>query len=119
MGSRLDIPQLTIERSERDGIRIVALRGELDLRGAGELETALAQLGEPARVCLDLTELGFIDSTGLAAVIRAHQALAAGGGALAVACRDKGSVCRTFETTGLTALLTVAADRASALQALG
>lgn len=115
----MNIPQLTIAHSERDGVHLVALSGELDLRGVGEVETALARPGDGARVCLDLTELGFIDSTGLAAVIRGHQALEATGGAMAVACRGEGSVRRTFETTGLTRLLTVAEDRASAVQALG
>jgi anti-anti-sigma factor len=119
MGSRLNIPDLTIVRSEQDGVHVVVLTGELDLRGVGELEAALAQPGEQARVCLDLTELAFIDSTGLATVIRGQQALAAGGGAMAVACRSEGSVRRTFETTGLTRLLTVTEDRATALQALG
>ncbi len=115
----MNIPQLTIERSERDGIHVVVLTGELDLRGVGDVETALALPGPGARVCLDLMELAFIDSTGLATVIRGHQALAESGGAMTVACPPEGSVRRTFETTGLTRLLTVAEDRASALQALG
>lgn len=119
MGPRLNIPQLTIVRSEHDGIHLVVLSGELDLRGVGELEAALARPGDGAKVCLDITELAFIDSTGLATVIRGHQALAGSGGAMAVACRGEGSVRRTFETTGLTRLLTVTEDRASALQALG
>lgn len=119
MESNPNIPELEIARAERDGVHLVALTGELDVHGAGELENALAQPGETARICLDLTGLVFIDSTGLAAIIRAHQALAAGGGALAVACPAAGSVRRTFETTGLTTLLTVTQDRAAALQALG
>lgn len=119
MKSELNIPELSIVTSEQDGAQVVALTGELDLRGVGELETALAVAGETARVCLDLTELQFIDSTGLATVFRAHQALAGAGGRLVVACRGEGSVRRTFETTGLTTLLTVAEDRAAALQALG
>jgi anti-anti-sigma factor len=114
----MNIPQLTVACSRQDGVHVVALSGELDLRAIGELETALAQSGANERVCLDLTGLEFIDSSGLATVIRAHQAMAAAGGALAVACRDDGSVRRTFETTGLTTLLTVRADRAQALQAL-
>jgi anti-sigma B factor antagonist len=118
MGSELNIPQLTVAMFEQDGAYGIALSGELDLRAIGELERALAGAGEDANVCLDLTGLQFIDSTGLATVIRAHQALVAGGGALAVACRNEGSVRRTFETTGLTTLLTVAEDRAGALQAL-
>ena len=118
MRSELDIPELTITCSRQDGLDVVALSGELDLRAVGELETALSVAGDAARVCLDLTALQFIDSTGLATVIRAHQALAAGGGRLVVACRGEGSVRRTFETTGLMTLLTVADDRAAALQAL-
>lgn len=119
MGSRLNIPQLTIARREQDEIHVVTLSGELDLHGAGELETTLAQPGEDARICLDLTALEFIDSTGLATVIRAHQALASGGGAMAVACSGTGSVRRTLEMTGLTTLLTVSDDLAAAVQALG
>lgn len=119
MGSELNIPQLTVARCQQDGVHVVALSGELDLRAVGELERALAEAGDGARICLDLTRLLFIDSTGLATVIRGHQALAAGGGRLAVACRGEGSVRRTFETTGLTTLLTVAEDRATALQSLG
>lgn len=119
MGSELNFPQLTVSCSEQDGAHVVALSGELDLRAVGELETVLAQAGEAARICLDLTELQFIDSTGLATIIRAHQARTATAGALAVACRNAGAVRRTFETTGLTTLLTVAEDRAAAIQALG
>ena len=118
MGSELNIPQLTMSCCEQDGVQVIALSGELDLRAVGEVETALAAAGDGARVCLDLTELQFIDSTGLATVIRAHQALEAGDGRLAVACSESGSVRRTFETTGLTTLLTVLGDRAAALHAL-
>jgi stage II sporulation protein AA (anti-sigma F factor antagonist) len=118
MRSELNIPQLTVACSEQDGVHVVALSGELDLRAIGELEAALAQVGQDARICLDLAQLQFIDSTGLATVIRAHQGMSAAGGALAVACRGDGSVRRAFETTGLTTLLTVVEDRARALQAL-
>jgi anti-anti-sigma factor len=119
MRSELNIPLLTVVRSEEDGVHVVALTGELDLRAVGELDAALAAAGEQARVCLDLTALQFIDSTGLATVIRAHQALTGQGGALAVACRGEGPVRRTFEMTGLLTLLTVTQDRAEAVQALG
>jgi anti-sigma B factor antagonist len=119
MRPELNIPQLTIERSEQAGVHVIALIGELDMRAVDELDAALAAAGEQARVCLDLTALQFIDSTGLATVIRAHQTLDGHGGALAVACGAEGSVGRTVETTGLTRLLNVAQDRAAALRALG
>ncbi len=119
MRPELNIPELTIASCEQDGMHVVALRGELDLRGAGELETVLAVAGQSGRVCLDLSELQFIDSSGLATVIRAHQALEDAGGRLVVVCSREGSVRRAFETTGLMTLLTVADDRARALQVLG
>ena len=119
MRSELNIPELSIASCERDGVQVVTLRGELDLRGVGELETVLAVAGESGRVCLDLSELKFIDSTGLATVIRAHQALEGAGGRLAVVCRGEGAVRRAFETTGLMTLLTVRNDRGGALQELG
>jgi len=119
MGSELNIPQLTIERSAQDGVHVITLIGELDLHAVGEVEAALADPGGEARVCLDLTALQFIDSTGLASVIRAHQAFGRGGGSLAIACPHEGSVRRTFETTGLMTLLNVTEDRAAAIAALG
>jgi anti-anti-sigma factor len=110
-------PQLAVECSEQDGVHLIELTGELDLSSVGELEAALAAV-HGAQVCLDLTELEFIDSTGLAAIIRAHQAIGAAGGALTVVAAGGSVVRRTLETSGLMALLSVVDDRATALQAL-
>ncbi|HEX8156077.1 MAG TPA: STAS domain-containing protein [Solirubrobacteraceae bacterium] len=114
-----NVPQLRIELSERDGTQIVALFRELDLRAADELQAVLdrACAGENARVCLDLSGLQFIDSTGLAIVIRSHQATVAAGGAFAVVCAA-GTVRRTLEMTGLMTMLNVAETVDEALQAL-
>jgi anti-anti-sigma factor len=114
-----NLPQLGIEISECEGAEIVALSGELDLRAAAELQSALDQssTGEHARVCLDLSALQFIDSTGLAIVIRSHQDTIAAGGKLVVVCAA-GNVRRTFETTGLMTMLDVAETVDEALQRL-
>ncbi len=47
---------------------------ELDLSSISELQSALSEAtaAEQPQVCLDLAELQFIDSTGLATVMRAH-----------------------------------------------
>jgi anti-anti-sigma factor len=114
-----NLPQLGVEISEREGAEIVALSGELDLRAAAELQSALdqASAGGHARVCLDLSALQFIDSTGLAIVIRSHQDTIAAGGKLVVVCAA-GNVRRTFETTGLMTMLDVAETVDEALQRL-
>ncbi len=87
------------------------------MRGAAGGSAHAATASERPRVCLDLAERRFIDSTGLAAVIRAHLAIDEAGGALAVVCGE-GAVRRTVQTTGLLELLTVKGRRDVALGAL-
>ena len=110
-------PQLSVAGSDEDGVHVIALAGELDIYSVDALEAAVgsASADVPARVCLDLTGLRFIDSTGLAAIIRAHQAILEGGGAFVIVTGAVGSVHRTLETTGLLEMLSVVGDRASAL----
>jgi anti-anti-sigma factor len=112
-------PQLELGRTEHGGVQVVELAGELDVNSVDELESALsaASAGERPRVCLDMSRLAFIDSTGLAAVIRAHLAIVEAGGAFAVVAAS-GAVRRTLETTGLMEMLSVADDRGAALQDL-
>jgi anti-sigma B factor antagonist len=108
-------PQLAVATCEEDGVRVIALAGELDLHSVAEFDAALvaASAGPQPRVCLDLTGLRFIDSSGLAAIIRAHVMVAEAAGAFAIAAG--GIVHRTLETTGLLEMLNVVADRATAL----
>lgn len=63
--------------SEVDGVRVVTVRGELDLSTAPELEGPLkdALAGGESSVLIDLTECEFIDSTGIAMIVRAWQQL--------------------------------------------
>jgi anti-sigma B factor antagonist len=119
MGSNLNFPQLEVGRSEQDGVQVVTLSGELDLASVGEMEAALsaATAAERPQVCLDLSDLQFIDSTGLATLIRTHLSVTEAAGALAVVCTP-GAVLRTVQTTGLLEMLTVKGTRAEALKAL-
>jgi anti-sigma B factor antagonist len=119
MGSGLNYPELEVEHFEDRGVQVIALKGELDLASVGEMESALstATADERPRVCLDLAALEFIDSTGLATIIRTHLAIGEAGGAFAVVCSDN-AVRRTVETTGLLEMLTVKDSRDAALLAL-
>jgi anti-anti-sigma factor len=120
MASDRHRPQLQLARLEHGGVQVVELAGELDVDSVDELESALvaAADGPRPRVCLDVSRLAFIDSTGLAAVIRAHLAVVEAGGAFAVVAAP-GAVRRTLETTGLMEMLSVVDDREAALQDLG
>ncbi|HLU73712.1 MAG TPA: STAS domain-containing protein [Nonomuraea sp.] len=73
----LDRTPLQIEIASSDGGTVqLALRGDLDFGTAGELSAV--PLGEGfERVDVDLSEVGFVDSSGLAALVRLHQRAAA------------------------------------------
>ena len=63
------------EDAGSDGERVIRLRGELDIESTPDLERVLLRT-RPAgqRVVLDLTELKFMDSTGLRVLLRARAA---------------------------------------------
>jgi anti-sigma B factor antagonist len=63
-----------VVRTEREGeTQVISLRGELDLANAGTAEAALENsLAESAaRIVIDMRELEFIDSTGIALLVAA------------------------------------------------
>ena len=62
-----------ISTSELGGRSVVAIRGELDLATAPDLEKAINErLDAGDAVIVDLRELQFMDSTGLRVLVQAH-----------------------------------------------
>jgi anti-anti-sigma factor len=81
----------------------ILLRGELDIESADRLQQTLARMftaGRVERLTLDLSELAFIDSTGLAAVVYASKLCERCGCELAV-IRGPDTVQQVFALTGL------------------
>ena len=81
---------------------VISIRGELDLAAAPRLKASLATLGSaPHRrgIVLDLAELSYLDSTGLAVLIAFRRRLDAGQ-RLAIA-NPSGQVTRLLTLTGL------------------
>ncbi|HVG99542.1 MAG TPA: STAS domain-containing protein [Miltoncostaeaceae bacterium] len=79
---------------------VIVAEGELDLVGAPALAAALPNSGE-APVILDLAGVGFMDSSGLRALLEARQACADGGRPFAIA-RPSDAVLRVLELVDLT-----------------
>lgn len=104
-----------------DGIRVIEVRGELDLSTASELEGPLedAISSSDAAVLIDLTACEFIDSTGIALIVRAWQRAANGdGGGRVVICSCNDQVRRVLEITGLELSIPIHGTRDEALAAL-
>jgi len=107
-----------------DGVRIVSVQGELDLSTAPELEARLDEIvsSGDASLLIDLSECEFIDSTGIALIVRAWQQLdrSAGGEGIGrvVICSSNDQVRRVLDITGLELSIPVHGARDEALEAL-
>jgi anti-sigma B factor antagonist len=88
MGTADDLPQLDAAITTTkvgENAYVVATRGELDLYSTPQLVAQLdAVVADGPEVVLDLTEVGFMDSTALGAILLAARRLRAAGGALSL-----------------------------------
>jgi anti-sigma B factor antagonist len=114
-----------VQREELEGgIRVFTVRGELDMNTAPELEESLQEAinSEDAQVILDLTECEFIDSTGIALIVRSWQRLdrAGGGGGQGqlVICSVNAQVMRLLKITGVESSIPVYEEYDAALAEL-
>jgi anti-sigma B factor antagonist len=104
------------ERDLANGGRDIQIEGELDLAVAGKLDEVLVKAGEQCqRVLVGLERCAFIDSSGIAVILRAHSRMQEEGNRLVVyAPTDQ--VLRVLSMTGLTSngLVFDSADEARA-----
>ena len=100
--------------SSQDSKEIVAVTGDVDLATVDVLRAQLTSALQRAdKVVLDLRDVSFMDTQGLAAVIEAERASAEAGTSFVVV-RAPATVHRLFEMIGLTDRLTVVDDPAAA-----
>jgi anti-sigma B factor antagonist len=96
--------QLTVQPL---GDGVVKVSGELDIRTCDRLERTVGELVDRGeRVVLDLAELTFCDSTGLAGLVRLHKRAEAADGAL-VLRSPVPRVHNLLTLTGLTRLFPI------------
>jgi anti-sigma B factor antagonist len=96
-----DMPdgQFRVDVSDDGRRAVLAARGEIDLATVDRLHEAIerASRTNAEEVWVDLSEVGFMDSTGLSALIVGHRALP---GRFVVICPD-GPPRRALEISGL------------------
>ena len=101
-------PDLVIT-TDRDGNRaVLGVRGELDAYSAPGLEEQVTKLmsDQTDDVVLDLSQTGFLDSSGLRAILTAQRRLIESGGHLRLRAPSE-AVTRLLEITGLSDHFTV------------
>jgi anti-sigma B factor antagonist len=90
------------ERDLYTHTRLVELQGELELETAPLFKKRLGEdvLSETRRLIVDLSNLRFMDSTGMRTLLQLQQRVLLSGGKLSLVCANPG-ILRAFEVAGL------------------
>lgn len=103
-GMAADIPTFGLDVRTEDQRTHIVPQGELDLASAPQLEDRLLEelRGGEAPIVLDLRELTFMDSTGVRAIVSAHQVAAETGTQLVlVRPKAESAARRVIEISGI------------------
>jgi anti-anti-sigma factor len=96
-----------VRRIVEDDSIILRPRGELDMATAPALREAISEgvrEAQPAKVVIDLTELSFIDCTGIGTLVDAHNE-ARGAGRSVVVANPGGWIRKVLDLTSTTYLV--------------
>lgn len=98
--------QLSVRSQRDEDVHTIALAGEMDLANAADVERELlrAESTNATKIVVDLSELTFMDSTGIRLLITAHARSRAGGDRLALV-RPPARVFRVLCIAGVDELL--------------
>jgi anti-sigma B factor antagonist len=109
------VTPLAVERCRNDGYELLKVEGELEIATAprmlAALNEAVADMSRP--LVVDLTEVVFMDSTGLALLINVRRRVVRRGQGFAIVC-PSGPIARVFEIADMVESLRVFPDRESA-----
>lgn len=112
--------ELSVSQQSVGGYPVLAVKGEVDVYSASALQDGLTGLldSDTHAVVVDLSEIGFLDSTGLGALVAARSTAAEGGGRLPVVC-DRERILKLFRITGLDGVFEIYSTVDDAVRALG
>jgi anti-sigma B factor antagonist len=109
--------EMRVEVTREGDTVVVAPSGEVDLSRSPKLRNALrdAQASRPKRVVIDLSDVEYMDSSGVATLVEAYQ-VARRNGSKMVLCGLMDRVKSIFEIAKLDSVFTITADRSAALK---
>jgi anti-sigma B factor antagonist len=99
--------RFAFEHSRTSRATVMTLRGELDVVCADAFKRRFAEAteDEPAHVVVDVRELTFVDSTGLALLLGVNQMSQDGGFELSIISTEGGASSKIFRMTGTDKIL--------------
>ena len=110
---------LSLSTEDVNGHRVVSVRGEVDVYSAPTLRKCLHEsMDDDHRdLLVDLSDIAFIDSTGLGVLVAGQNRAGELGGKLSVVCGEE-RVLKLFRITGLDEVFGIFATRREALAAI-
>ncbi len=108
---------LRIEVEKREDCTICRPVGELDAYTVGQFREALGELASESKLLIDMSEVPFVDSAGLGALIGGIRRAREAGGDVAVCC-NRPTLVRLLHTTGFDRIVTVTDTVAEAAASL-
>jgi anti-sigma B factor antagonist len=109
---------LELETSERDGVAILSLRGEIDVYTAPRMRQAIVDLVDAGslNIVVDMQNVDFLDSTGLGVLVEGLKRVRTRGGNLSIVItQDK--ILKIFDITGLNKAFPIHSTLEDALKA--
>lgn len=110
-------PVLEIHIEQTDNYTLCRPSGEIDAYTVGSFREALTNLAESERLVIDLSDVPFMDSAGLGALIGGIRKVREAEGAVAVSC-DRPTLLRLLHTTGFDRIVPVTESLEDAEEAL-
>lgn len=94
-------------RTEGD-LTVLDVSGEVDLSTASVLRNRIEELvgGGTRRLSVNLEEVGFLDSSGLSALVTGLKQMEDAGGRLSLVCKNE-QILKVFTVTGLDRVFTI------------
>jgi anti-sigma B factor antagonist len=113
---RGDTRPFTVAVTHHGDHDVLAVAGDLDVYTANDVRDVItaAETWGSAVMLLDLSDVAFLDSTGLSAIVSTRRIARSHGSELRLVC-PSGSALRVIRMTHLDDVLAIFADRAAAL----
>ena len=116
-GYHAAVLEIRVDRPEGADYAQLSPEGELDAYSVAAFREAFAELGEEARLIVNLGGVQFMDSAGLGALIGGIRKVRENEGVIAVFC-DRANITRLLHTTGFDRIVPVCEDLPSAVASL-
>lgn len=107
--------EVSFALDEREGVPVLSVAGEIDVYTAPRLREQLLELanGGTTRAIVDMTEVSFVDSTGLGVLVSGLKRFREAGGDLVLVVVQP-QILKVLEITGLTGVFSIHPSAAQA-----